>query len=132
MCEHTARVPHFTALQCLRDADALLLFGADDPGYCASKLASCLFARKPLLAILHRESPVAGLVGNAAGAVLFTEGEQAQAVADRIHEEWFARQGFLHCPALSPEALAACDSAAMTRRLAQIFAAACDEKAHRP
>ena len=34
--EHASRIPYLETLRCLRDADALLVFGWDDPGYTAS------------------------------------------------------------------------------------------------
>jgi hypothetical protein len=55
--EMTDRIPYFEALQTLRDADALLIIGSDSPSYSASKLYPYMFARRPMLAILHRDSP---------------------------------------------------------------------------
>ena len=55
--ERTGRIPYFEALKALRDADALLVIGSDSPSYSASKLYPYMFARKPILAVLHRESP---------------------------------------------------------------------------
>jgi len=55
--EQTGRISHFEALQTLCDANALMIIGSDSPSYSASKLYPYMFVRKPLLAILHRESP---------------------------------------------------------------------------
>ena len=52
------RIPYFEALQCLVDADALLVPGSDDPGYTASKLYPYILAVKPLLAVFHEASTV--------------------------------------------------------------------------
>jgi glycosyltransferase involved in cell wall biosynthesis len=54
--ERTGRIPYFEALRALQDADALLLVSSDSPSYSASKLYPYMFARKPLLAVLHRAS----------------------------------------------------------------------------
>src|SRR2546428_7188667 len=54
--ETTDRVPFLTALQCLLDAEALVVPGSDDPGYTASKIYPYILARKPLLAIFHEQS----------------------------------------------------------------------------
>jgi hypothetical protein len=128
MREQTERVPHFTALQCLHDADAILVFGADDPGYSASKLAPCLFAGKPVLGIFHEGNHGANLLKEtgAGVAVTFSSDDSPQFVAERIHQEWFFPQCFRRSSRLPTAALAACGSAAMTRRLTRIFTAACD------
>jgi len=54
--EYPGRVPYFEALQTLRDAHMLLLPGSDDPQYTPSKLCPYIWARKPLLAVLHPSS----------------------------------------------------------------------------
>ncbi len=127
MHEQTARVPHFTALQCLHDADAILVFGADDPGYTASKLAPCLFARRPILGIFHRDSHGANLLPETGAglAVSFDPAEPVATAADRIYQEWFCPQRFRHSPDVTSGSLESCSSAAMTRQLAHIFNAAC-------
>ncbi|GAB1544829.1 hypothetical protein NUACC21_75050 [Scytonema sp. NUACC21] len=60
--EHTQRIPYFEALQVLVDSDAILLIGSNDSGYTASKLYPCILARKPILAIFHRESSVVDIL----------------------------------------------------------------------
>ena len=60
--ERTARVPYFEALQLLRQCDGILVVGSDSPGYSASKLYPCMLARRPLLAILHEESPAVDIL----------------------------------------------------------------------
>jgi hypothetical protein len=128
MREQTTRLPHFNALQCLHDADAILVFGADDPGYSASKIAPCLFARRPILGIFHRGSHGADLLeeSGAGTAVVFVQGDTAEMMADRVYDTWFRPQRFRHSPQVSASLLAGCDSFAMTRKLAHIFAYACD------
>ena len=125
--EKTARVPHFTALQCLRDADAVLVFGSDDPGYSASKLIPCLHARKPLLGIFHEASTCVQDLKDTRGGVAatFVTGESSEVIADRIFEAWFATQSFNRRPRITSAMLAPFGAAAMTRQLAAIFSAAC-------
>lgn len=55
--ERTSRVPYFEALQLLRQSEAILVIGSDSPSYSASKLYPCLLARRPLLTVLHMDSP---------------------------------------------------------------------------
>jgi len=55
--ESTARIPYFETLQTLVDSDALIIVGSDSPGYSASKVFPYMLVQKPLLAILHEQSP---------------------------------------------------------------------------
>ncbi|MCG6887712.1 MAG: glycosyltransferase [Proteobacteria bacterium] len=56
--ESPHRVPYFTALQLLRDADFLVVPGSDDPQYTASKIFPYILVQRPMLAIFHRQSSV--------------------------------------------------------------------------
>lgn len=60
--EHPYRIPYFEALQVLVDSHAILLIGSNDAGYTASKLYPCILARKPILAIFHRQSSVVDIL----------------------------------------------------------------------
>jgi hypothetical protein len=84
--EVTDRIPYFEALQCLLDADALLMPGSDDPGYTASKIYPYILARKPLLAVFHEKSSVVGILQKTrAGTVVpFSSADTVQAASDRI------------------------------------------------
>ena len=92
--ERTDRLPFLTTLKLLRDADALLLFGSDDPSYTASKLFPYIMARKPLLAIVHEKSSVCDIVRKTrAGTLVTFSGEDNLAeIAERINSEWFDSQ----------------------------------------
>jgi len=84
--ETTDRLPYFEALQCLLDADALIVPGSDDPGYTASKIYPYILARKPLLAIFHEQSSVVDVLRKTkAGTVIpFRSGETPEAISARI------------------------------------------------
>lgn len=56
--EETTRLPYFSALRLLQDADFVLLLGSDNPQYTASKVYPYILARKPLLCVFHEESNV--------------------------------------------------------------------------
>src|SRR5260221_72781 len=75
--EQPQRIPYFQALQCLLDADALIVPGSDDPGYTASKLYPYILARKPLLAVFHESSSVVSVLRatNAGTVVTFASEE---------------------------------------------------------
>lgn len=80
--ERTGRVPYFEALQSLRQSDAILVIGSDSPGYSASKLAPCLLARRPLLALLHADSPAVEILRRSRVARVVTfRPEDAKAAA---------------------------------------------------
>jgi hypothetical protein len=92
--ERTDRLPFLTTLKLLRDADALLLFGSDDPSYTASKLFPYVMARKPLLVVVHEKSSVCEIVRKTRGGVLVTfNGEEKLAdIAARINSQWLESQ----------------------------------------
>jgi hypothetical protein len=89
--EHPQRIPYFEALQCLMDADALIVPGSDDPGYTASKLYPYILAKKPLLAIFHEQSSVIEVLRTTGGGtvVTFKTGNNNDSLADDITEKWF-------------------------------------------
>ncbi len=60
--ERTERVGYFEALQTLVAADGLLVIGSDSPAYTPSKIYPYVLARRPLLAVLHRDSPAAEML----------------------------------------------------------------------
>ncbi|MDB4927005.1 MAG: hypothetical protein JWR23_3061 [Mucilaginibacter sp.] len=55
--EITDRISYYHTLSTLNKADALFIPGSDDPGYTPSKLFPYLLTKKPLLAIVHSNSP---------------------------------------------------------------------------
>jgi hypothetical protein len=70
--EQTDRIGYFAALQTMRTADFLLVIGSDDAQYTASKVAPCLAARRPVVAILHADSPGAALLARSDRTTLVT------------------------------------------------------------
>jgi len=85
------RIPYFEALQCLLDADALIVPGSDDPSYTASKIYPYILAKKPLLAIFHARSSVVDVLRTTkAGIVVtFETGEELSNVSTKIIANWF-------------------------------------------
>ncbi|NUQ81801.1 MAG: glycosyltransferase [Bacteroidetes bacterium] len=51
------RLPYFTSLRYLLDADLIFIPGSDDPRYTASKIYPYLLTEKPVLAVFHTSSP---------------------------------------------------------------------------
>jgi len=92
--ERTDRLPFLTTLKLLTDADALLIFGSDDPFYTASKIFPYILARKPLLVIVHKKSSVCDIVREtrAGTLVTFSGDEQESEIALRIESQWLENQ----------------------------------------
>ena len=119
--EKTGRVPYFEALRCLLDADALVVPGSDDAGYTASKIYPYILAKKPLLAVFHRQSTVIDVLRKtkAGNVVSFQEGETAADVAQRILETgWLSGTPYPQTDWTGFEQYTARE---MTRRLCQVL-----------
>lgn len=56
--EDPRRLSYRRSIELLLECDAALVLGVDDPGYVPSKFYSYALSGKPLLAAMHRESPV--------------------------------------------------------------------------
>jgi hypothetical protein len=84
--ESPGRLPYGEVLTTLRSSDALVVFGSDDASYTASKIYPFLLARRPLLAIFHRDSSVVGLIGEVGGArcATFSSGDSVESPAAEI------------------------------------------------
>ncbi|MEI6882927.1 MAG: glycosyltransferase [Bacteroidota bacterium] len=60
--EITDRLPYFTALQVLKNADILIIPGSTDTNYTASKLYPYILANQPLIAVFNENSTVVGIL----------------------------------------------------------------------
>jgi hypothetical protein len=120
--EQTSRLPYFETLRCLQDADALFIPGSDDPGYTASKLYPYILARKPLLAVFHKNSSVVKVMEETgAGTVVTFNGvESLESATQEIYARWFAVQK-RETPELNRTAFEPYTARSMTRRLCEVF-----------
>jgi hypothetical protein len=107
----------------MTDADALIVPGTDDPGYAPSKIHNCLLARRPMLAILHKDSPAAGAVALLRGAVAvpFTPGEPREELVRHIRNRWFLTRAWEHGVSLNTAGFEPHTAHAMTRKLATVL-----------
>lgn len=123
--ERPERVGYFESLQCLLDADALVVPGSSDPGYTASKIYPYILARRPLLAVFHENSTVVDAIRRArAGTVVtFTSEDDSERISERLLDQWFDSY-----PPTAPqtdwEAFRAHGARAMTRSLCATLDAA--------
>jgi hypothetical protein len=121
--EHPHRIAYLETLRCLLDADALLMFGSNEPGYTASKLITYILAYKPLLTIFHEESSVTRIVRetNAATLVAFGSATTADEIARSVFDAWLAPRAFEKEPVTNSAAVKAYTAAAMTQRVVAVF-----------
>jgi hypothetical protein len=120
--EQTTRIPYFEALQCLREAEALIVVGSDDPSYTASKIYPYIMAQKPLLAIFHESSSVIEVLKSthSGTVVTFSSGTPVGVVAEAIGAAWL-RSEHLPEPATHWQAFSVYTAREMTRRLCGVF-----------
>jgi hypothetical protein len=116
------RLPYFQALQCLLDAQALIVPGSDDPGYTASKLFPYILAKRPLLAIFHEQSSVMDVLRRtgAGVAIGFRTGEPVGDVATRIQTAWLGGP-VRRVPSTDWGVFEQYTAREMTRRLCAVF-----------
>ena len=123
--EQPARVPYFEGLALLREADAILVVGSDDPGYSASKVYPCILAKRPLLAIMHEASGTGQVIRECHAGELVTFGLEVGADA-LANNAFIAICRLLQTSAGSPpttdwQAFAKYTAREMTRRQCQVF-----------
>jgi hypothetical protein len=90
--ENPDRMAYSKTLQCLKQADALIVPGSNDPAYTASKIYPYLLAQRPTLAIFHEKSSVVELIEKVGGAVgvCFSDSDSTGALAQKIRESWLS------------------------------------------
>jgi len=125
--EHPERIPYLETLKCLTEADALLVFGWDDPGYTASKLYPYILAGKPLLTVLHDESSANEVMRetNAGISVCFGGPSSAERIAGEIFDSWFSNRSFEAPPRTNWALFEPYTAEAMTRKVVSVFDRVC-------
>jgi len=120
--EYPQRIPYFEALQCITDADALIVPGSDDPSYTASKIYPYILAKKPLLAIFNEQSSVVDILRSTqAGIVVtFRTGDTIETIATCITHQWLNQKDWT-TPQTKWEAFFPYTAQEMTRRLCEVF-----------
>jgi hypothetical protein len=75
--EYPQRIPYLEVLAHLEKADAVFILGSTEPHYTPSKVYQAISVRKPILAVLHENCAVCGmLTSSRAGLVLGFNGEE--------------------------------------------------------
>ncbi len=121
--EHRYRVPYFDALYYLRKSSALVAVGSNDPTYSASKFFPYVLARRPLLMIFHKNSPVLRFALNVGAGVVhgFTGPEDITPLAEEIHQSWFVEGACHRYTAFNEAAFAPFSSTRMVDGLVAVF-----------
>jgi hypothetical protein len=121
--ESPDRIGYLRAMWCLRNADALIVPGSDDPAYTASKIYPYLLAGRPMLAIFHANSSVVDLIGKVGGAVCvaFDSEESTVAIANRIARQWLESGDFNQALALDAAAFEPYSDAGCAAELSDFF-----------
>jgi hypothetical protein len=128
VAEHRYRVPYFDALYYLRQADALLAVGSDDPSYAASKIFPYLLARRPLLMLYHEDSLVLQCAAAAGAGVRFAFNAQSDPapLAAAVWRDWFVAVAHRRPAEFDARGFAPYTARELTRELAGILVAAAD------
>ena len=124
--EDPARAPYFEALQMLTDAGFLVVLGSDDSSYSASKVYPYIMANRPLIAIVHDQSPLAAIVRNTrAGAVVTFADADDQATrhqtASNLARRWIALLTGRERPSTDWDAFERYSAREMTRQQCRLF-----------
>jgi len=86
--EITDRLPYFTALQVLRDANILVIPGSTDTNYTASKLYPYILAHRPLLAVFNENSSVVDILAKtrAGTCVTFDNSDPPEVLGEKVYK----------------------------------------------
>ena len=129
--EHRYRVPYFDSLYYMKNADALVAVGSNDPTYSASKFFSYILANRPLLMIFHGQSPVLRFARNL--SVGFTYGfsgpDDISRIAEVVYQQWFAEEKYRVVQPFDAASFAPFAAEQMVRGLVRVFDEALKENA---
>jgi hypothetical protein len=126
--EHPRRVAYFESIKCLLDASGIIVLGSTESGYSPSKLRSCLRAGKPVIAIMHEDSPDAAVLtqNGVRDFIAYSPDEPVAAVADRIRSLYLSGGQPVIVPQLEPGDY---DARMMTKMVCQYWDELIDSRA---
>jgi hypothetical protein len=124
--EHRYRVSYFDSLYYLRNADALVAVGSNDPTYSASKVFPYVLAQHPLLMIFHQQSQVLRFAKQVAAGMCygFNDTDNIAPITEEICQQWFIDGGCRRYVTLNEAAFEPYTAARMADGLAAVFAEA--------
>ena len=126
--EVPSRVDYLDALGLLLSSAAILLLGSSERHYTASKIYPALLARRPLLALFHRESTVVAILRKAAspGSLRLVTYDEERPVATKVEEIYGGLRLLVEgtgakAAEIDPRALDEYSARSLARRLANLF-----------
>lgn len=122
--EYPARVPYFSVLHLLSEADMVVLPGSEDPAYTASKIYPYILSRRPVLAVFNAASSVVDILQatDAGHAVTFDDTSDVEGLSERLRDAWGEMLERLpYVPNVDWEAFEPYTAREMTRRQAAFF-----------
>jgi hypothetical protein len=122
--EEPTRLPYFAGLRLLREAGFVIVLGSADGGYNPSKVYTALGSGRPVLSILHADSPAASLLelADRGPVVRFRGDDDVEAPGDRLRACLPRFLASLDGPLRPPaEALAPYEARELTRQQCALF-----------
>ena len=126
--EVALRIDYLDALLVHRQASAILLMGSSERHYTASKLYPALLARRPILAVYHRESSVTEILQRATRppSVRLVTYDDSEGASERVEAIYTELSTLLETPVYDPgtvdlTVLDDFSGKALAGRLASIF-----------
>ncbi|MGH7885893.1 MAG: hypothetical protein ACRENO_09390 [Thermodesulfobacteriota bacterium] len=88
--EFPERIPYFESLQIIKDSDFLIVSGSDEPQYSASKIYPYIMAKKPMISVFHKESPIIKILKElkSANVVGFLPNEDIEEYSNDLYMNW--------------------------------------------
>lgn len=96
--EYPARIPYLDVLVHLNEANGVFILGSTEPHYTPSKVYQAVLSKKPILAILHKESTGVEVIRNSrAGIVLDFDGrEHLEKIGACFAQQWKSYAAFMN------------------------------------
>lgn len=124
--EHPQRIGYVDALTHLMQSDGALILGSTEPHYSPSKVFQAMLSKRPVFALLHRDSTAVGMIRSLAAGEVLTLGEMELPGPDTVAD---ALQRFIGRPAhtsvTNGDAFAVYSARESTRLLAEALDRAC-------
>jgi hypothetical protein len=73
--EYPLRIPYLDVLSHLNAANGVFILGSTEPHYTPTKVYQAVLSRKPILAVLHKESSAANVISSTQAGVVLTFSE---------------------------------------------------------
>lgn len=127
--EHCYRVPYFDALYYLIHADALVAVGSNDPTYSASKIFPYVLAKRPMILIFNKESPVMDIARDLKCGLQygFRNADDIIPLSEQVAADWFQGGKMAQYLGSDRTAFLPYTAEGMTRQLADRFVAALED-----